>query len=362
MSQANSPTASADTEKNSSGSDKKWRWAKRALTLVFFILVPALLFMLIKNIEWAEVEQALRDFSAQSLLIGAAIALTSYLVFASYDLVGRHYTGHSLPVRQVLPLAFVCYAFTLNLTAWVGGIALRFRLYSRLGLDAETITKILSMSLITNWLGYIILTGILFSFRLVELPEQAKIGVTALQLIGFILLAVAAFYFWACRFSKRRTFQFRKHEITLPGVRLALVQAALAMTNWMLMGLLIYTFMPDKITYETVLGILLISSIAGVVTHIPAGLGVLETIFITMLHSQAAKGSILAALIGYRLIYFLLPLLIACIIYLVLESRAKKMQQNNQLVSNKSESNKSENNQSENNKSERSQQEPLASE
>jgi len=327
MSQSNA--VAAEPEKNTSEPNSKWRWAKRALTVAFFILVPALLFTLVKNIEWAEVEQALRDFSLQTLLIGAAIALASYLVFASYDLIGRHYTGHTLPVRQVLPLAFVCYAFTLNLTAWVGGIALRFRLYSRLGLDAPTITKILSMSLITNWLGYIILMGFLFSFRLVDLPEKAKVGETAMQLVGFLLLGLAAFYFWACRFSKRRTFHIRQHEITLPGVRLAFVQAALAMTNWMLMGLIIFTFMPDKVSYETVLGILLISSIAGVITHIPAGLGVLETIFITMLHSEVAKGSILAALIGYRLIYFLLPLVIACIIYLVLESRAKKMQQNN---------------------------------
>jgi uncharacterized membrane protein YbhN (UPF0104 family) len=79
-----------------------------------------------------------------------------------------------------------------------------------------------------------------------------------------------------------------------------------------------------------VLGILLISSIAGVVAHIPAGLGVLETIFIAMLHHQLSKGSILAALIGYRVVYFLLPLAIACIVYLVIESRAKRMSQKNQ--------------------------------
>lgn len=310
--------------------NKKWRWAKRILTVIFFILVPALLFMLIKNIEWAEVEQALRAYSVQTLLLGIAISLSSYLVFASYDLIGRHYTGHSLPARQVLPLAAVCYAFTLNLTAWVGGIALRFRLYSRLGLEAGTITKILSLSLITNWLGYIILAGALFTFRQVDLPQQAKIGETALQIVGLILLAAAAAYFWACRFSKRRSFHFREHKITLPKARLAFVQAGLAITNWLLMGLLIFTLMPDKVSYQTVLGILLISSIAGVIAHIPAGLGVIEAVFISMLHHELSKSSILAALIGYRIIYYLIPLAIACVIYLVLEARAKKMLTTNQ--------------------------------
>lgn len=333
MSNTGSATATHAKAHSSSkkAPNKKWMWAKRILTIAFFILVPTLLFMLVKNIEWTEVEQAIRSYSVTTLLLAASIALLSYLVFASYDLVGRHYTGHKLPVRQVLPLAFVCYAFTLNLTAWVGGIALRFRLYSRLGLEPSTITKILSMSLITNWLGYIILAGILFSFRLVDLPEKAKIGETALQLVGFTLLVVAAFYFWACRFSKRRSFHFRSHKIALPNVQLAFIQAALAMLNWSLMGLIIYILMPDKVSYQTILGILLISSIAGVVTHIPAGLGVLEAIFISMLNHQVATGTILAALIGYRIFYFLIPLAIACIVYLTIETRAKKMVKNNQL-------------------------------
>ena len=330
MSHSISPTTDATPKKSHAHTHKKWHKAKRVLTIAFFILVPALLFMLVKQIDWAEVETALREYNVKTLLMGAAIAFASFLVFASYDLIGRNYTGHTLPARQVLPLAFVCYAFTLNLTTWVGGIALRYRLYTRLGLDTATITKILSMSLITNWLGYIILAGILFSFRLVDLPEQAKIGAAALQLIGFVLLAVAAIYFWACRFSKRRSFHFRAHKIHLPNIKLAFSQAGLAITNWMLMGLLIFILMPDKVSYQTVLGILLISSIAGVIAHIPAGLGVLETIFITMLHHQLSKGSVLAALIGYRILYFLLPLAIACVIYLIFESRAKKMLQQNE--------------------------------
>src|SRR5690606_16812175 len=96
--------------------------------------------------------------------------------------------------------------------------------------------------------------------------------------------------------------------------------------NWSLMGLIIFILLPEGgVTYPTVLGILLLSSIAGVITHIPGGLGVLETIFITMLQHQLSKGSILAALIGYRIIYFLIPLAIALIIYLIIESQAKKL-------------------------------------
>lgn len=304
---------------------RRWRWVKRLLTIAFFIAVPTLLFMLIKNVDWQEVFTALRNYPATTLLKGAAVALTSYCVFSGYDLIGRRYTGHQLATRHIIPLAFVCYAFTLNLTAWVGGVALRFRLYSRLGLGPETITKIMSLSLITNWLGYIILAGTLFSFRQVDLPEKFTIGVTALQAIGFVLLAIAASYFAACRFSKRRSFRLRGHKVTLPNIQIALSQAGLAMTNWMLMGLLIFTLMPEGVSYPTILGILLISSIAGVIAHIPAGLGVMEAVFVAMLHHQFSQGTVLAAIIGYRLLYFLAPLAIACVIYLVLEAKAKRI-------------------------------------
>ncbi|MNW09032.1 Inner membrane protein YbhN [compost metagenome] len=87
-----------------------------------------------------------------------------------------------------------------------------------------------------------------------------------------------------------------------------------------------YVLLPDKVGYPTILAILLISSIAGVITHIPAGLGVLEAVFITLLYPQYSKGTLLAALIGYRALYFLLPLAIACVVFLLLERRAGKAQ------------------------------------
>ncbi|PUA26978.1 MAG: hypothetical protein B0W54_21165 [Cellvibrio sp. 79] len=310
--------------------NKKIVWLKRILTLFFFILVPVLLFTLIKQIEWHEVKEALISYKVSTLLLCIAIALSSYCIFASYDLIGKKYTGHNIPTRQIIPLGFVCYAFNLNLSSWVGGIALRYRLYTRLGLNVPTITKILSMNLITNWLGYLILAGIIFLFGLINLPDNWKIGTTALQVIGAVMIAVAIFYLVACKYAKRRSVNFFHHKLSLPESSISFLQAGLAILNWSLMGLIIFTLLPQgKVGYPTVLGILLIGAIAGVITHIPAGLGVLETIFITLLQHQLSKGTILAALIGYRVIYFLIPLGIAVIIYLILESRAKKMRATN---------------------------------
>lgn len=326
-----SQTSTHEQKPADAGKNRPWlTWAKRAFTLFFFIAVPALLFTLMKNLDWNEVMHALESYKLSTLALGFVIAAGSYLTYCCFDVLARRYTEHKLAVKQIIPVTFVCYAFNLNLSSWVGGIALRYRLYSRLGLDVPTITRILSLSLITNWLGYMLLAGFVFAGDFVDLPEGWKIGDTTLQLIGFVLLAVCLAYFLACRFSKKRTWTIRKQQFVLPSLNQAMRQALLGALNWGLMALLIYVLLPEKAFYPAVLGILLISSIAGVIAHIPAGLGVLETVFITLMQHQFSKGQLLAALIGYRVIYFLIPLMIALVVYVVLEKRAKAMRLRNE--------------------------------
>lgn len=309
--------------------NRRMRWAKGALTLFFFIAIPVLLYLQLRNTDWQEVSGALRDYPLWLLAVAFGVALLSYLTYCCYDLLGRYYTGHKLPVRQVIPLVFVCYAFNLNLNALVGGVALRFRLYSRLGLDVPTIARVFSLSIITNWLGYLWLAGTVFALGMVKLPEGWAIGNLGLRLIGVAMVIAAVLYVLACAFSTRRSWEIRDQIIELPSWKLALVQAAVGALNWSLMALIIWMLLPAEAFYPSVLGVLLISSIAGVITHIPAGLGVLEMIFLTLLQDQMPKSSLLAALIGYRAIYFLLPLGIALAVYLVLEKRAKTMRSAN---------------------------------
>ncbi|MDH0623234.1 lysylphosphatidylglycerol synthase domain-containing protein [Pseudomonas chengduensis] len=301
------------------------RWGKRALTLFFLLAVPALLYMLARNLDWGEVRQALGDYSLQTLLVGALIACASYLVFGCYDLLGRHYSRHRLPARQVLPVAMVCYAFNLNFTTWIGGVAMRYRLYMRLGLSASTVTRILSLSLLTNWTGYMALAGVIFSLRLVQLPDNWGLGMTGLQLLGFALLGVVSAYVGICAFSRQRVWHLRERSITLPSLRMAVMQIVLGASNWSLMAALIYWLLPEGAAYTSVLGVLLISCMAAVVAHIPAGLGVLEAVFLALLQHQYSQASLIAALLAYRVLYYLLPLLLASATYLVLEKRAKTL-------------------------------------
>ncbi len=310
---------------NGANNNPWMRWGKRVLTLFFLLLVPTLLYMLARNLDWGEVRQSLSDYSLQTLLVGALIACASYLVFSCYDLLGRRYSRHRLPTRQVMPVAMVCYAFNLNFTTWIGGVAMRYRLYMRLGLSASTVTRILSLSLLTNWTGYMALAGVIFSLRLVKLPESWALGVTGLQLLGFTLLGIVSAYVGICAFSRQRVWHFGERSITLPSLGMALLQLCLGASNWALMAALIFWLLPEGAAYSSVLGVLLISCMAAAVAHIPAGLGVLETVFLALLQHQYSQASLIAALLAYRVLYYLLPLVLASAAYLMLEKRARTL-------------------------------------
>ena len=72
------------------------------------------------------------------------------------------------------------------------------------------------------------------------------------------------------------------------------------------------------------IGVLLVAAIAGVITHVPAGLGVLEAVFVALLSYQLPASELLATLLAYRAIYYLIPLMIAALVYVVLEAHLKK--------------------------------------
>ena len=89
----------------------------------------------------------------------------------------------------------------------------------------------------------------------------------------------------------------------------------------MLIGSVIFLLLQGALPYPTVLATLLIAAVAGVLTHVPAGLGVLEAVFVTLLSSQMPPSELVAALLAYRGIYYLAPLAIATACYLAFEAR-----------------------------------------
>ena len=309
----------------------RWRLAKKILTGLFFIAVAVLLVIYAQKVDWEDVGKVIRDYNPWILASAFGLVIVSYLIYGCYDLLGRAYCGHKLAKRQVMLVSFICYAFNLTLSTWVGGIAMRYRLYSRLGLPGSTITRIFSLSITTNWLGYILLGGVIFTAGVVQLPDHWYIDQGTLRIIGIVLLAMIAFYLWACAFAKRRHMTIKGQKLVLPSWKFALAQMAISAANWMAMGVIIWMLIGEDVNYFFVLGVLLVSSIAGVIVHIPAGIGVLEAVFIALLAGEhVSHGKIIAALLAYRVLYYFLPLALATVGYLILEGRAKKLRAKNE--------------------------------
>jgi len=117
----------------------------------------------------------------------------------------------------------------------------------------------------------------------------------------------------------------RGHHIALPRLRLALVQLALSTANWAVMGAIIFVLMQGKVDYPVTLGVLLIGAVAGLLSRVPAGLGVLEAVFVALLAPPASRTALIAAVLIYRAVYYWTPLAIATLLYLVMEANAKKL-------------------------------------
>jgi uncharacterized membrane protein YbhN (UPF0104 family) len=301
-----------------------WPWAMRGLALVFVSFVGYMLYQYARDIEWSRVDDSVRALPASVLAIAAALAICSHVLYSTFDLLGRRYTGHTLSTPTVMGVTFTSYAFNLNLGSIVGGVGLRYRLYSRLGLRGGVITCVLTMSLLTNWLGYMLLAGAVFALFPLPLPAEWKIGNGALRVAGFALLALAVAWGALVTLSKQREYAVLGKRLPLPGPRMTVLQLAMSCANWMLIAGVIWVLLQGQVSYPMVLAVYLLAAIAGVVTYIPAGLGVLEAVFVMLLVPQVGEPELLAALLAYRAVYYLGPLLVAAVLYAVMEMRARR--------------------------------------
>lgn len=303
----------------------RWRtWAGRVLTLAFFALVVGLLVRHLDSVDWRQVGASLKNLDSRTLLVAGALTVLSYTLHSCLDLFGRAYTKHPVPPRRVMAIAFVSYAFNLNLGTWIGGIGFRYRLYSRFGLSHRVTGRILGMSILTNWLGYALLAGSIYGFAIVRLPPGWEIGARPMQLLGIALFAVAVGYVVTCLLFHGRTWTVHHARITVPSPVMALGQVGLATANWLVLAGVIYVLLRGQIDYRLVLGVFMLSSVAAVVAHIPAGLGVIEAVFLTLLGRIIEPVEILAGLLAFRAIFYLVPLTVGLAAYLSLEGLARR--------------------------------------
>ncbi|MGJ7566732.1 lysylphosphatidylglycerol synthase domain-containing protein [Variovorax sp. GB1R11] len=299
-----------------------WQRCRKWLLPLLGIAVLGLLLSHAHKVDWAGAWHALQRYSPWLLLAVLGLATASHALYGCFDLIGKRHVRHRLPYWRTWAIAVTSYAFNLNLGSLVGGIAMRARLYARAGLDDATVAQIVGLSLVTNWLGYGLLAGGLFASGVIEPPRQAHIGEFALRALGVVMILLALAYVVACAVSRGREWRFRGKRLHLPSARLAVVQLALSASNWALMGAAMYLLLGQQVPYATTLGVLLAASIVGVITPIPAGLGVLEAVYLALLSGTVKQGALMGAVLAYRALYYLLPLAGGLVLYLFLERYA----------------------------------------
>lgn len=300
-------------------------WWVGGLTGVFFCVLAYFGWRYAHTIAWQDVQQALTATPAPALFAAGAMAALSHAIYSSFDLLGRAYTGHPLRAAQVVGITFISFAFNLTLGSLVGGIALRLRMYTRLGLSALTAMRVFTLSVVTNWVGFLAVAGGLFTLA----PPPIGTGVPglALRALGLGLLALASAYVALCVLARRRRLRLFRHSFQWPAPRLAALQLVLSSAHWASMGGVLYLLLQARLDYRLVLGVLLVAAVAGVLTHIPAGLGVLEAVFLTLLSDAVPAPVLVAALLAYRAIYYLVPFALAAALYGVIEARRPRAAQ-----------------------------------
>lgn len=303
-------------------------WLRHALSLAFLGLVGWLLATKIGTVDWPAVGRALRNYDTRSLAAAAVLSLAGYLAAASYDLLGRRYVGHRLPRLRTVAINFIAYAFSLNLGALVGGWAFRVRLYARFALGAGQIARIIAFAVVTNWSGFVLLTGVVFLFWPPGLPPPWPLDEAGERVLGAVLLCVVAGYLGATTIGHRRGWKIRLHraEFAVPEPRLALWQLLLSSISWLMIASAMDRLMPEEVPFPRMLAVLFAASLIGAATHVPGSLGVLEGSFLVLLGPDLERERVLAALFAFRAVYYLLPLALAAIGYALLELAARREQ------------------------------------
>jgi len=284
--------------------------------LVGLFLFLAALWVLhreLREFHITEITQTLHGLPKDALAVALLLTVLNYFVLTGYDWLALKYIQKRIEYRRISIVSFVSYAFSNGLGfATIAGSSVRFRLYSSWGLDAIDIGKIVSFCILTLWLGLFTTGGFcfltqsdIFSARGVLSPSTTRMG-------GVFLLCLVGGYLSICVFRKK-PYSFRAWEFALPSPAQSVGQIALSCVDWALAAAVLYVLLPtgSEVTYGQFLAVFLLAQMAGILSQIPAGLGVLESVVITFLSPVMPAHTIIAGLVAYRAIYYLLPLSVA---------------------------------------------------
>jgi phosphatidylglycerol lysyltransferase len=297
------------------------RWIVPVIAVVLLVTALVVLHRELEGMRWHDVLTTFRALPARTLAVASALTLVSYALLGTFDRLALRYVGRQIGYWRTQVTSFIAstVGHNLSLAALTAG-ALRYRLYSAAGLAAPEIAAIVAFCSLTNAIGLATVAGLSLLFApadaatLLHTPRGLAWPLGALA-----VAAVAAYAIWGS--SRERAFEWSGWSFPAPGRATVLGQIAFATADLIVAAGVLWTLLPPAahVDFVSFAGVFAIACIAGVVSHVPGGFGVFESVFVLAL-PDVARHELLASLLAYRLMYYLLPLGLAALLYAAHES------------------------------------------
>lgn len=292
-----------------------------------FVLAVFLLYHKLKTYSIAEIRESLGQISYGR--IGASIALTvvNYMILVGYDWLALKAINKSLPLPRVGLVSFVGQAVSYNFGALLGGTTVRYRFYSAWGFSVSEVVRLVLMLAVTFWVGALGLCGLIFMVAppVIPLELSGKMPIADMRVLGVLLFLVACSYMTLCFVVRKPIHVFGK-EFVFPSPRIAVAQALVAGVDIVTAAACMYVLLPGEsgISFITFLPGYLMAQVVVVLSHIPGGVGVFELVILHLTQTVDER-TVFAAVLIFRIVYFIIPLLVAAALLALYEARQRRM-------------------------------------
>ena len=282
---------------------------KTIVTIVLTLLGVAIggyfLYATFRQYSAAEVIASVKALPVDQFVLALVYAAASYLCLAVLEGLAISYSGKSLPMGRIGLSSFV--SLSIGHSIGLGGLssgAIRYRYYSRWGLSAEEIAKVVLMCGLSVVVGTVCLTGIVTIFNANDASKALRLRPDEVVAIGAACLAFVAAYLGVAALRSEPVRLWKWH-VQFPSLKLSIYQTVLATLNFSLVSACLYhSFGAADATYFKSATAFVLANIAVLVANSPGGLGVLEA---TVNHVMQTE-NVVGGLIAFRLAYFLIPL------------------------------------------------------
>ncbi len=279
-------------------------------------LAAYVLFRTFQRISVAEVLENMRRVPASTLALAVACTAGVLLTLSLYEVVVVRYVKHC--IGRARPMITALIAFPLGHAvgqAMLSGGAIRYRMYSPAGFTAMEVGATVLLCNLPYALGF----GLLFDLALVFGAEQLaplfRISSHWLLLLGCLGLAKDVGYL-VFVWKRKSPIRLGGWAVNVPTMKLTAVQLVVGIIDVVLVSSVLYLLLPDaaRIAYLPFLAVYLASVLVGVLSHVPAGLGVIESMLLLLL-PHVPPAELLAAVLLYRVIFEILPVLMSLAIW-----------------------------------------------